>query len=224
MQRIPLLNRLKRKKISKKQKSKDEKNSEIIEAIETKIQKLEDNPENKEKKKKEKNEKNNTKNKNHIENEKIDNNAEISEDIPENSNLSNSELELNNKHENNIGEVKTSKIKKRKYFNNNTAIANKFSNKTKDNIIDTITISKNFNFDNFNLSYSWKDMDFITNFTKKIERGNIIYLVCTKRGNKNEKCKGKAKFDRKTGKVVIYNKCVNDKNLHTTINYEEFLK
>ena len=59
-------------------------------------------------------------------------------------------------------------------------------------------------------------------FHKKIERGNIIYLVCTKHGYKNEKCKGKTKFDRKTGKVFIYIKCINYKNLHTTITYEEF--
>ena len=51
-------------------------------------------------------------------------------------------------------------------------------------------------------------MEFITNFTKKIERGNIIYLICTKHGNKNEKLKGKTKFDGKTGKVIIYFKSI----------------
>ena len=67
-------------------------------------------------------------------------------------------------------------------------------------------------------------MEFITNFTKKIERGNIKYLVCTKHGNKNEKFKGKTKFDHKTGKVIIYNKYINDKYLHTKITYEDIKK
>ena len=35
---------------------------------------------------------------------------------------------------------------------------------------------------------------------------------------------GKAKFDRKTGIVIIYEKCKNDKNNHNKIKFEDFLK
>lgn len=46
--------------------------------------------------------------------------------------------------------------------------------------------------------------------------------MCTKRGNKSNICKGKAKYDRKTGEIIIYNLCKNDKNLHVKMDYEEF--
>ena len=57
----------------------------------------------------------------------------------------------------------------------------KFDNKSK-NIIESITISKNLDLNTSDISYSWKDMDFITKFQKKNQSCNLVYLVCSKRG------------------------------------------
>ena len=37
-------------------------------------------------------------------------------------------------------------------------------------------------------------------------------------------CHGKAKFGRKTGKVIIYERCNNEKYKHNKIIFDEFLK
>jgi hypothetical protein len=62
---------------------------------------------------------------------------------------------------------------------------------SKDQIIDSFAIDKNYYFDKYNIKYSWKDMKFEATVTKKNETINIAYLVCAKRGKIQKKCKGK---------------------------------
>ena len=76
-------------------------------------------------------------------------------------------------------------------------------------IIDEFIIDKNFNFDQFDLTYSWKDKDFITVYKKKKETTNSIFLEWSKRNSKIKNCKGKAKYDKNSGKVLIYKECDN---------------
>ena len=83
----------------------------------------------------------------------------------------------------------------------------KFKKINNDKIIDTFEMEKNYDFNKKDLQYSWADEDYITNFTKKSESGNIIYLVCTKRGYNSKDCNGKAKYNKKIGIVTIYAKC-----------------
>lgn len=49
-----------------------------------------------------------------------------------------------------------------------------------------------------------------------------LYLVCNKRGSLNGKCQGKAKYIKKSGLLIIYEKCINTKNNHSSITYENF--
>ena len=72
----------------------------------------------------------------------------------------------------------------------------KTSNLISEKIIDTIEIDDQIDFDKNNFLYSWENMDFITSFTKKYERGNNIYLSCSKRGPQSDKCPGKAKYEK----------------------------
>ena len=72
-------------------------------------------------------------------------------------------------------------------------------------IIDEFNISKNFNFEKYNLHYSWDEENFIIKYAKKEIQKNI-YLACTKRGNNGQNCHGKAKFEKNTGKIIIYEK------------------
>ena len=44
---------------------------------------------------------------------------------------------------------------------------NQIKNKVETKIIDSFEIDKKFNFDKYNLNYSWENEDFITEFTKK---------------------------------------------------------
>ena len=67
-------------------------------------------------------------------------------------------------------------------------------------------------------------MDFITSFTKKYERGNNIYLSCSKRGPQSDKCPGKAKYEKNSWLIQIYESCVNDIELHNQINFDIFKK
>ena len=61
-------------------------------------------------------------------------------------------------------------------------------------------------------------MDFITEFQKKSETGNIVYLTCSKRGHNSQNCKGKAKYNKNTGKVEIYEQCKKENtNLNTPL-------
>ena len=62
----------------------------------------------------------------------------------------------------------------------------------------------NYDLDNNNILYSWKYMDILTIFN------NTVYLVCSKRGTNSDKCRGKAKYYKYTGEMIIYNKCTND--------------
>ena len=110
---------------------------------------------------------------------------------------------------------------KKKSSKNNNKKSEKFINKTK-NPIDELNIGKNKEFTKTDVSYSWRDMDFITKFTKKSQTANNVYLTCSKRGVNNQKCRGKGKYNIKTGILQIYEKCVNDKDLHTTMSLENF--
>ena len=59
---------------------------------------------------------------------------------------------------------------------------------------------------------------------KKKESAKTIYLVCSKRGINSKICPEKAKFDKSTGRVDIYKKCINKNNNHNSIDLEEFKK
>ena len=54
------------------------------------------------------------------------------------------------------------------------------------NIIDKFKL-ENFYFNNYNLSYSWQDRDYITIYTKKNENNNTIDLEYNKRGKAKKK-------------------------------------
>ena len=88
--------------------------------------------------------------------------------------------------------------------------------------IDRFYIEKNLDFSKNNLLYSWEEMEFITEFNKKYEKGNIVYLACSKRGTNSDTCKGKAKYNKKSGLVQIYEYCTNNINLHYNLNFDEF--
>ena len=60
------------------------------------------------------------------------------------------------------------------------------------------------------------------NLQKKSESKNLVYLVCSKRGYNNDKCKGKAKFSRNNGKVIIYENCNNEDGSHDNTNFDYF--
>lgn len=82
----------------------------------------------------------------------------------------------------------------------NNNISNRIlTNIKKDKVIVTIVIGKNIDFNRNNYNYAWKNKDFITTFTKRFQKGNLIYLTCSKRGSNSNKCLGKAK-----GKIIIY--------------------
>ena len=99
---------------------------------------------------------------------------------------------------------------------------NKFKRIKKENIIDTIQLSKNFDFDKNNYIYLWEGENFQTTYTKKNEYGNLIYLVCSKRGYSSNICPGKAKYNKETGKLIIYEKCINNKNNHNLLDINLF--
>ena len=62
---------------------------------------------------------------------------------------------------------------------------------------------------------------FFNDFYKKTESKNTIYLVCNKRGYSSNICPGKAKFNKDTGELSIYEKCINNNN-HNKVDYKEF--
>ena len=82
----------------------------------------------------------------------------------------------------------------------------KFKRINKKDIIDTIELNKNYNFDKNNYIYTWKEANFSTTFIKKTESKNTIYLVCNKRGYSSNICPGKEKFNKDTGELSIYEK------------------
>lgn len=47
-------------------------------------------------------------------------------------------------------------------------------------------------------------------------------MVCTKRGNQSKDCPGKAKYEKESGKIYIYQKCNNNNEKHNKIDFEEF--
>ena len=122
-----------------------------------------------------------------------------------------------------LGESKNKKDKNQIKTSLDNIKNTKFKKIEQEKIIDEFLIDKNFDFNKNNIQYSWEDEEFITNYTKKSEYGNLIYLVCTKRGVNGKDCKGKAKFDRKTGKIAIYERINNDKNNHNKIKFEDFV-
>ena len=65
-------------------------------------------------------------------------------------------------------------------------------------------------------------MDFVATFTKKYERGNNIYLTCSKRGSNSDKCPGKAKYEKNNNIIKIYESCVNNPEMHNQINFGLF--
>ena len=60
--------------------------------------------------------------------------------------------------------------------------------------------------------------------SQKKESAKTIYLVCSKRWINSKICPWKAKFDKSTGRVDNYKKCINKNNNHNTIDLEEFKK
>ena len=66
--------------------------------------------------------------------------------------------------------------------------------------------------------------DYITEYSKKYEIDNNIYLHCTKRGNSGNACPGKAKLEKETEKIIIYEKCNDKIIIHKSIGYENFKK
>ena len=84
-------------------------------------------------------------------------------------------------------------------------------------------MDNNFDFNKNNIQYSWLDEEYITTFTKKSESGNLVYLVCSKRGTNGNACPGKAKFDRKKGIFMIYKKFNDENNIHKRLNFYDFL-
>ena len=79
----------------------------------------------------------------------------------------------------------------------------------------------NFDFDKYNYIYMWDDEEYITYFTIKFETNNNVFLVCTKRGSKSDKCPGKSKYVKETGMLNIYEKCINNDFIsHNIMNYE----
>ena len=65
--------------------------------------------------------------------------------------------------------------------------------------------------------------EYITEYTLKNKTKKFVYLVCTKRGNKTNLCLGKAKYEKNTGKLIIYENCI-DNNNHTKLNFERLKK
>ena len=47
--------------------------------------------------------------------------------------------------------------------------------------MNIFSIEKKFDFNKYDLEYSWIDKDYILYYTKKSETGNLVYLVCSKR-------------------------------------------
>lgn len=114
---------------------------------------------------------------------------------------------------NNVSNNKISfKIKKHK--KDNPKVKNEKFNKKIDThkILDTIEIGKNFDFDKYNVNYSWDDEDYYIEYIKKKESESTVYLVCRERGNNSQNCPGKAKYNKETGVVEIYIKCDDKKN------------
>lgn len=61
-------------------------------------------------------------------------------------------------------------------------------------------------------------------FTKKTETDKKVFLICNKGGIKVDKCYGKAIFVKNKGKIVVYNKCNENNNIHTKIGFDNFKK
>lgn len=95
---------------------------------------------------------------------------------------------------------------------------------TEEKIIDTFNIGKNYDFNKYNIIYSWLEKEYITTYTKKKESSISIFLVCSKRGSIINPCNGKAKYNKETGEVIIYKKCDNSNNTHQQMDFEIFKK
>lgn len=108
-------------------------------------------------------------------------------------------------------------IKYQKKINKSNKKEKKFKKIKSKNIIDKFTIEKNYNFSKYNINYSWLNEEYITEFTRKKESNKWVYLVCTKRGSKKNPCPGKAKFEKETGVIYVYEKCINTNNTHNQL-------
>lgn len=84
-------------------------------------------------------------------------------------------------------------------------------------------MNRTFDFNKFNFKYYWNDEEeFYTEFTKKTETKNTIFLVLAKRGNLDKGCTGKAKFIKESGELLINEKCKNKNESHNKIDFEYF--
>jgi len=110
----------------------------------------------------------------------------------------------------------------KKNINKSNKKDKKFKKIKNKNIIDKFTIEKNYNFSKYNINYSWLNEEYITEFTRKKESNKWIYLVCTKRGRIKNPCPGKAKYEKATGIIYVYEKCKNTNNNHKSIDSEKF--
>ena len=72
------------------------------------------------------------------------------------------------------------------------------------------------------MKYSWENEDYKTEYSKKNETETIIYLHCTKRGTSGNICPGKAKFEKNSGKVLIYEKFDDTNKIHKRLEFEDF--
>ena len=66
--------------------------------------------------------------------------------------------------------------------------------------------------------YYNKDSDILTEYYKKINKGNFIFFYCSKRRNG---CCGAIKYNKEKEKWVIYNECLNNIK-HDTYNFDLF--
>ena len=112
---------------------------------------------------------------------------------------------------------KSSKIKKTTNKNNEKK-RYKSVNKIKENeelyfSIENINplVDKKFHYYN-------KDSDILTEYYKKINKGNFIFFYCSKRRNG---CCGAIKYNKEKEKWVIYNECLNNIK-HDTYNFDLF--
>jgi len=78
-------------------------------------------------------------------------------------------------------------FKKKKNIDSKTKNISKYQIIKNSSIIDEFNISKNFNFEKYNLLYSWDEVNFIIEYVKKRKIKKFIYLAWIKRGNNVQK-------------------------------------
>ena len=83
-----------------------------------------------------------------------------------------------------------------------------------------MNIGKNYDFNKFNIKYSWEEENYITEFTKK-RKVKIIFIWYAPKGEIKVTYARKTKNNKTTGIISIYEKCKNNNN-HNIIEYENF--